>query len=952
MASIGDIFLRLVLDDSDFEAQAKMRAERAGAAAGQSFASNLSKQVSLGATQIGRTLDKLGNQMGAAGRSMAMSLTLPIVALGAVSTNLALDFDTAMRKIVGLTDVTADSIDNIREAILRLAPEVGKSPQELAEAFYFVASAGFEAAEAMEVLEVAAKASASGLGDTQTIARTIGAALNAYGKENLSAARATDILIEAVSKGTAEASEFAGSLGRVIPIAAQMDIPFEEVAGALAAMTLSGVDADEAVTALRQILISILKPTRQAEDILTSLGLSAEGLRRQLVEEGLIATLRTLEERFAGNSEATAIMFGNVRALAGVQNLLGLSSQQLDKVMGDVANSVGRLNQAYEETEGPQRDINRAVADLQVSLTTLGDAALPSVVKGIQNLAGFVRGITGWFSRLDEGTQELVVNILGLTAALGPLLIVGGLVAGAFGKMFTAIGFLAGAKGIPLLITQVRALGLANAAAAGAIGLIVAGLVEAAGAWQNYMDEQKPVESSFIRLGVAAGKFYDRIQQAAIKGAKAAGISIEEFKNRVVKYAEETGAGWDTAVRVVSQGLDHIGEASIGMNERWAQAWLDATGQSEAGAHAITDVAARVLEDGSVEVGDAAELAIEDPIGDAINAARDEVATKTRDLINQLVSDLAGTPAEIDDEMQAILDALVDPFTTAERLIKVRGELARGELVTALTSDDPRLEAMTFEQINDWLHQWELADPRIFDIGSGFLPSLTGGMETNLQAAVDWVTQNMGIDFASQFDLAEQLEALGYDGLAAFVRGNEQARLDKLDAEAALRRAQLQRQWNDDRQAAYTAGYNVTTSYGDGLKAAQWYVNDKAQQLKKGLSHFLQYSGSPPYTESREIGEQVGLSWAEGIGRAVRAAADSVRQGVMGVSGALMATPSATLGGAYPATGLSPAAAGAGAGQVANTVNNYNLHVTGRLDVDAAEDALVELQRLQSVSTG
>ena len=88
-----------------------------------------------------------------------------------------------------------------------------------------------------------------------------------------------------------------------------MGISFNEVGAAFAAMSRTGTNATEAATQLRGILASILKPTSQAKEMLGDLGLSAEGLRSSLREDGLLSTLEILKQKFEGNDEAAQLVF-------------------------------------------------------------------------------------------------------------------------------------------------------------------------------------------------------------------------------------------------------------------------------------------------------------------------------------------------------------------------------------------------------------------------------------------------------------------------------------------------------------------------------------------------------------------------------------------------------------------------------------------------------------------
>jgi len=404
-------------------------------------------------------LTNIGRAMSEAGGRMTTGITLPVLAIGAAVAKVGTDFETVMKRAVGLAGVSADAIGGVKASILALGKEVGKTPQELGEAFYFVASAGFTAAEAMDVLRIAAMASAAGLGTTQDVAKVLGLVINAYGHENITAARAADILTAAVRDGTAEADAFASVLGRVVPTAATLGVSFDQVTAAIAAMTQSGLSADEAATSLNQVMVSLLKPTREAEQAMADMGLSAEGLRKQLREQGLLAVLRTLEERFAGNDEAASLVFGNVRALRGVLSLLGLDAEQLNDIFADTIDSQGDLAQGYADTEGSAREFARAEAELHALLIELSEDVLPVVVDVVRGVVGVVRDAVSWFKQLPQPVRETIIQALALAAAIGPVLVVLGALVSTLGAIVGAAKLIA-LTWIPALVTGLAKLAL------------------------------------------------------------------------------------------------------------------------------------------------------------------------------------------------------------------------------------------------------------------------------------------------------------------------------------------------------------------------------------------------------------------------------------------------------------------------------------------------------------
>ena len=117
-----------------------------------------------------KSMHRFASNMQRMGRTMTTFVTAPIVAAGGASLKMAADFESSMSKIEGLVGVARSEVDRMKESVLDLAGPTAKAPQELADALFFVTSAGFRGADAMDVLEKSAKASAAGLGETKQVA--------------------------------------------------------------------------------------------------------------------------------------------------------------------------------------------------------------------------------------------------------------------------------------------------------------------------------------------------------------------------------------------------------------------------------------------------------------------------------------------------------------------------------------------------------------------------------------------------------------------------------------------------------------------------------------------------------------------------------------------------------------------------------------------------------------
>jgi TP901 family phage tail tape measure protein len=487
---------------------------------------------------LGEGFKSFGRSASAVGSRMTRSITLPIIGAGVAAMKTAADFETSFAQIEGLVGVTGDELDVLRDAAIRLGPAFGKSAGEAAEAMFFITSAGLRGADAVEILEMSLKASAAGLGDVATIADLATSVMNAYGTENMSAAEATDVLTAAVREGKLAPDELAGSIGSVLPLASAMGIEFSEVGATFAAMSRTGTDASEAATQLRGIMTALLKPTVQAEKALGEMGLSSEDLRRQIRDEGLLSVLETLAVEFENNEEASAQVFGNVRALSGVLDLMGGNVESTRQIFENMADTTGILDGAFEAVSDTSAfTFAQAMAELKLAFQEAGDIIAPFVRELVEGFRGLIEA----FQSLSPEQKEQVIQFLAIAAVLGPTILI-------VGKLATAIG---------TIITVVKALGVAMMfLAANPIGLAIVAI------------------AALIAIGVAIYKNWDTIKEraaavwtsvkdsitAAWEGIKNA---IRPIVNTVLGYYNALISGVERAINAIAGAINRIPSISI-----------------------------------------------------------------------------------------------------------------------------------------------------------------------------------------------------------------------------------------------------------------------------------------------------------------------------------------------------------------------------------------------------
>lgn len=381
----------------------QIRITTTGAKAAASAMSGVTRQTN----NMGRSMQAgiistrtLGDSMRMTASLMKYTVAGAFMNMGKSAVDAYRNFELSFSRIRGLVGLGTDAVKEMQDQVLKMATETTRGPEELANALYFVTSAGIkDASTAMSVLENSAKAAAAGLGDTNTVADAVTSVLNAYGTANMSAAHATDVLVATVREGKAEADTFAPAFSKVLPVAAAFGATFEDVAAAMAALSRSGMTAGTAGIYVRQTLSQLLKPSKQAQEAMRAVGTSAEQIRQNVQDKGLFEALQILSNQLGGieNAADFAKVFGNVRALTAVLQLVGPAAAENAQIFERLNNSTGDLDDAFGEyTNTVDASFNRAFAQSRVSLIELGQAIKPIVT----NLLELATGITKVFGAI------------------------------------------------------------------------------------------------------------------------------------------------------------------------------------------------------------------------------------------------------------------------------------------------------------------------------------------------------------------------------------------------------------------------------------------------------------------------------------------------------------------------------------------------------------------------
>ena len=420
-------------------------------------------QKSVGA--FGRKMGKAGGQIRSVGTSMTIGLTLPILGVATAAVKMATGFNKAMADVATLIPKSTGRVRELKSAVQEMAVAHGKDTTDLAKGLYQTISAfGDVAGQTVKVLEINSRAAAAGLATTEQAIALTSSVTKAYGDTSARAVqRVADLAFQTVKLGQTTFPELAASMGRVVPIAAKLGVTQEELSATFATLTgVTGNTADVS-TQMSAVLRAMIKPTATMTDSIKKLGFAnSEAMTRSL---GMVGSLDALIGTTDGTNESVGKLFGRAEALNAVFALTGAQAETFTTKLGAMGEVTGAADEAFDEvTQGINKAgfaWNQFKASVVVTAQRLGDELLPilmDVAERLKPIGKFIVGLVKTFAGWSTATKTAVVGLLGLLAAIGPVLVVlgtlalslsavmgvitGGLIT--IGGLITALGVLSG----------------------------------------------------------------------------------------------------------------------------------------------------------------------------------------------------------------------------------------------------------------------------------------------------------------------------------------------------------------------------------------------------------------------------------------------------------------------------------------------------------------------------
>lgn len=314
------------------------------------------------------------------------------------------NFEAAMSQVQAISGATGSELTRLTNKAKEMGATTKFTAQESAEAFNYMAMAGWKTEDMLNGIEgILSLAAASGE-DLATTSDIVTDALTAFNMKASDAGRFSDVLAAAASNanttvsGMGETFKYAGSM------AGALGYSIEDVALMTGLMANTGIKATMAGTALNSIFTRLSTNTNGAADAMSDLGIeffTSEGNARDLSD-----VMGELRKATAGMSAEQKSNLANT--IAGTQAQKGLLA-----ILNASEEDYNKLADAINNADGAAANMSATMMDnLQGSITLLQSAVDGVKISFGERLSPYVRSLADWLTdqmpAVEQGLDELM----------------------------------------------------------------------------------------------------------------------------------------------------------------------------------------------------------------------------------------------------------------------------------------------------------------------------------------------------------------------------------------------------------------------------------------------------------------------------------------------------------------------------------------------------------------
>ena len=379
-------------------------------------------------SQTATSKDKLAAFSSAAtstGRSLTRGLTVPLAGIGAAAVAVTAKFDAGMSKVKAVSGATGKEMEQLRAKAKEMGAQTKFSAIESAEAFNYMAMAGWKTNDMLNGIEGVMNLAAASGEDLATTSDIVTDALTAFGLSAKDSGHFADVLAATSSNANTNVAMLGESFKYIAPVAGALGYSVEDINLALGLMANSGIKASQAGTTLRSALTRLSKPTGEIKQAMEEYGVSLTDAHGNMLP--FRDVMGQLREKFstlskAEQAQAATTLFGK-NAMSGMLAIINSSDKDWNKLANSIDNADGTAEKMAETMlDNLPGAITLAKSALEGLGIRIGEVMTPAITKIVKVFTSFI----SWLSQASDGAVKFAVGMGIVLASIGPVLLITG----------------------------------------------------------------------------------------------------------------------------------------------------------------------------------------------------------------------------------------------------------------------------------------------------------------------------------------------------------------------------------------------------------------------------------------------------------------------------------------------------------------------------------------------
>ncbi len=419
-------------------------------------------QFATAAETVGTKLKGAGERAAGLGDKWTRSVTTPLVAGGAIAIKAATDLDTSYHNLTKTVDGTDEELRSLKDRAIELSKVQPVDANTIMNIEALGAQLGYSNSELEGFAQTVSGLDIATDMDFETAATQLAQFSNIMGMSHEETSNYGSAIVDLGNHFSTTESSISNMALRIAAAGKQAGMSEADVLGLATALSSMGIEAEAGGTAISTIMSNIDKDVATGSDRLETWASTAQMSAEQFASAWKTNPVEALSAVLSGMESATneggnmAVMLdelgiSSIRQTDTMKRLAGNSSLVADAV--GTANTAWRDNTALANEVNNRNDSlaskfgvlrNRATAVAAEVGGPLADALIDAL-EAAKPLFDAIEGGAKAFAEMDTGTQRLIVGIVGLVAALGPVLSIGGRITQVVGTLVGGAGKAAGA---------------------------------------------------------------------------------------------------------------------------------------------------------------------------------------------------------------------------------------------------------------------------------------------------------------------------------------------------------------------------------------------------------------------------------------------------------------------------------------------------------------------------